>query len=143
MRKIIAAVGIAGLLVSGLGAHAQAGRKPKARTATIDYTNPNAVSIGPGNLAVYSEPTGGFHLFKTKRSEDHASFAVEDASGQAVAAAIYQNGDLVDRFCGSADNIKLPGGTSVIVELYAGVCQDNTPSMVTQGTITGTFKNLK
>jgi hypothetical protein len=141
MRKTIVAIGVAGLLLSSIGGQALAGKASKARTATIEYANPNAVSTGDFNVSFYSEQTGGFHVFKTKKSENLASFQIEDASGQAVSAALYQNGKLVDRFCGSGDDIKLPGGKHVIIELYAGACEDNTPSVVTQGTITGTFQN--
>lgn len=144
MRRFVIATGIACLLLSSLAGGAQAGRKAKPRTAKVEYTNPNAVSTGPGTLSFYSEWTGNLKVIKTKRTEDTMSISVEDAAGGTVAGAVYQGGSVVDRFCGPKDDIQLPGGKEVIIEIYAGLCQgENKASVVTQGTITATFKDLR
>ena len=144
MRKFVVATGIACLLLSSLAGGAQAGKKAKARTATIEYTHPNAVSAGAGTVALYSQWSGNLKVIKTKRSEETMSISVDDAAGGTVAGSVYQRGSVVDRFCGSEDNIQLPGGKEVIVEIYAGLCQgENKASVVTQGTITATFQDLR
>ena len=144
MRKLILTAAVACLVVSSFGGSAVAGRKAKGRTATIQYERPHAVSTGPFNVSVYVQDIEEFKIFKTSRSEDTMSVSVEDASGTSVSGAVYQKGTLVDRFCGSDDAIKLPGGKEVIVEIFAGLCEDGyAPSIVTQGTITATFKDLK
>ena len=142
MRKLIVAVAVAGLVLASLGGSAYAGKKAKSRTATLDYANPNAVWVGPFDVTVYTDAVAEFLTFRTKRSEDHVSISVEDASGLPVSGAIFQKGDRVGRFCGEGD-LDLPGGKYIIVTLYVGMCEDNSPSVVTKGTITASFSDRR
>ena len=138
MRKFIVAVAVAGLVVASFGGSASAGKKAKGRTATLEYANPNSFWVGPADVSVYTNGFADFLTFKTKRSEHNVSLSVEDASGIPVSGAVFQKGERVGRFCGAGD-VELPGGKSIIVSLYVGTCEDNSPSVVTEGTITATF----
>ena len=138
MRKFLVAVAVAGLVIASLGGSAYANKKAKGRTATLEYDKPNAFWVGPFDVSVYTNGFADFMTFKTKRSERNVSFSVEDASGMPVSGAVFQKGERVGRFCGAGD-VKLPGGKYIIVTLYTGTCEDNSPSVVTEGTIMATF----
>lgn len=141
MRRVVLGIVALGLvLASSLSGAALAGKKA-SRTARADYTSPNSVGAGEQRYGVYSDVTGWYLSFKTKPGEDHVSLNVTDKTGTAVAGTIYIKGERKTHFCGSSDDVRLNGARSISVILWTGACEDDTPSVVTQGTVEAVFSD--
>ena len=84
--------------------------------------------------------------FRAERAEKFVTLAVEDTAGGAVMAHVHidRDGDgEVDEqvdFCGETSKpIAVSKGSVVEVGAIFGMCDESTPSIVTEGTITATF----
>ena len=141
MKKIAVSV-VAGLLIASLAAPAAGGAR--ARKVTHDYTVANGVFWGHGEM--HWTLGAEYAKFQTQRGERHVTLAIADASGAPVRGHVHidQNadGELDDQvdFCGeTAKPIALEPRAVVEVGVIMGMCDEATPSFVTEGTITATF----
>ena len=132
-----------------LVAAAPAAGAAKSRKVTEEYSMASGAFISHGG-----SPGGEAHWtlgseyaqFRAAARERAVSLSVEDASGGAVRAHVHidQDGDgKLDKqldFCGSTtDPIAVKPGAVIEVGTIVGTCDDTTPSIVTEGTITATF----
>ena len=142
MRKLMLVTLIA-TLVAAAFAPAHAGRR--TRQATSDYTMAEGMVTfdSQAHWTVGTEP----HVFTAKRAERAVTFSIADSIGRPVRghAVLDTDGDgQVDHraaaFCGETTQpIAVRPGQRVQVRVLMGTCEDGTPSIVTQGTITATF----
>jgi hypothetical protein len=163
MRKAIAVLAVVGLLVGALMiVPAEAGKKKKKkkpppaperieRVVEFDYTCPCGIRGGVGwqlgeatgeNIGGGPIPIGADDVWVTAK--------VEDQAGQKVHISLSHDtdGDGLNNtwatFCGeTTEPIEVSQAEAVVrVFVYAGTCEDNSPSFPTQGTVTFTFSNL-
>jgi hypothetical protein len=143
--KRLMMVATVGLLIAASPA-AGAG---KSREATEAY------SMASGAVVSHGEVSGGevhwtagshYALFRAERGEKLVTLAVEDQAGGPVLAHVHVDrdgdGELDDEvdFCGkTSEPIAVSKATVVEVGALFGMCDESTPSIVTEGTITATF----
>ncbi|MGH2756773.1 MAG: hypothetical protein ACRDI3_03190 [Actinomycetota bacterium] len=76
------------------------------------------------------------------RRERFLELTVTDALGTQVAGAIVGEGGLITNFCGAtAQPVKVQPFESVEVYLLSGICNNGSPSVVTQGEVIATLHN--
>lgn len=85
------------------------------------------------------------HLFKSRRGENEVTFSIGDSSGQPVRGHVYMDIDGDDqmdtvKFCSETEEpIRIRQPQTIQVRVILGLCEDNTPSVVSTGTITASF----
>ena len=134
----------AGLLAAVLATDAVAARQ--SREVTESYTMATGAFVGHGEA--HWTLGAEYQRFEAKNGERAVSFVIEDSSGAPVRGHVHidNNGDgeLDDQFdfCGStAKPIAIEPGATVEVGTIMGLCDDTSPSLVTEGTITATFSH--
>ena len=141
MKKATALIA-AGLVTAALASPAVAG---SSREVTEEYTMSNGAFVGHGEA--HWTLGAEYAVFEAEEDERFVSLAIEDGSGGSIRGHVhinYNNGgkkldDQVD-FCGSTPKpIEIEPGATIEVGTLMGICDDNTPSIVTEGTITATF----
>ena len=141
MKKLIAAIAT-GLMTMSLVAPASAAR---GRDVTAEYTMSNGAFVGHGEA--HWTLGAEYAVFTAEDDERTVSISIEDAFGGNVRGHVHINyndggkklDDQVD-FCGAtAEPIDVEPGSTIEVGTLMGICDDNTPSIVTEGTITATF----
>ena len=132
----------AALLAAVLAPSASAGRQ--SREVTESYTMAAGAFVGHGEA--HWTLGADYQRFESKSGERAVAFVIEDASGAPVRGHVHidNNGDgeLDDQldFCGStAKPIAIDPGAIVEVGTIMGLCDETSPSIVTEGTITATF----
>ena len=142
MKKLIAAAGTCLIAVSLV---TPATADVRGREVTQDYTMSNGAFVGHGEA--HWTLGAAYSVFKAEKDERRVSIAIQDAFGETVRGHVhinYNNGgktldDQVD-FCGTTtEPIKVEPGSTIEVGTLMGFCDDNTPSIVTEGTVTATF----
>lgn len=164
MRKSIVVALILGLLIGALAVPADAGKKKKKKPARIERVEEIEYK-GGGIGAATPAASGGFCPFDTRKPPEDQPVCIElpttgddlfvkvevqDTAGQKVAGFVSQGdtdgdgvGDLFGDFCGAHEEpVPITPGPALRVSFYNGVCDDGTPSLVTQGTIKVSFSNL-
>ena len=136
---------ITGLLVLG-GYTATAS---PTRTDTAEYTIASGAAVGHGELGnseVHWTLGADYAVFEAARGERAVSLEIVDSSGMTARGHVHidLDGDgKLDRqvdFCGSTTKpISVRGGSVIEVGTIFGVCEDGSPSIVTEGEITATF----
>ena len=155
MRKTFAVILAGGLIAAAfLAPAAEAGKKKKyKRVATAEYQAPALGASTPVVSGGFSGCDGDTNIgcvtFATSKKDKFVKIAVTDASGQKVGGFISQGdkdgdgiGDGFGTFCGAhTAPVAIDAGVPVKVSFYAGVCEDGSDSVVTQGKVTATFTN--
>ena len=138
----IAAVALLALVTPASGAHSE-------RQVTEEY------SMASGAVVSHGEVTGGevhwsagsqYAVLRAERGEKFVTLTVEDQTGGPVLAHVHvdrnDDGELDEQvdFCGeTAEPIAVSKASVVEVGAIFGMCDDSSPSIVTEGTITATF----
>ena len=150
---------IVGTLVAGsLGAPASAGKrkkKPKRVEHVVELTY-NGGHLGAntpvvsGGACVNGQDAFACLVTPTTTLDKYVKVEVQDSSGQKAGGFLSQNDadgdglkDGYGNFCGAGSEsvpIETPGAV-LEVSLYAGVCADGSPSVVTSGKVVLTFSN--
>ena len=165
MRKILVLMMVFGLILGSI-ATAEAGKKKKAppapvkveRVVEFDYQCPCGVSAGGQSSgfqlgSATGENIGGGPVTFDPSTENFLTATTADPSGQKVFVKIAMHLDpsnttssnqTVATFCGdTTDPIEMPDVEAEFrVFVYIGTCEDPTPSVPTQGTITFTLSNI-
>ena len=144
MKKISIAL-FAALFATGLMAPASGAAD--GREVSKDYSMASGGFVGHGEFGSEIHWTLGaqYQNFEARRGERSVTLAVEDSFGETVLAHVhvYRDGDKkVDQeldFCGASNPIAVRPGTVIEVGTIMGFCDDDSPSIVTEGTITATF----
>jgi hypothetical protein len=130
--------------VALLASAAPAAGAGKAREVTHDYRMSNGAFVDHGEA--HWTLGAAYAPFRAVGGERFVSLAIEDAAGQPVRGHVHidqdNDGKLDDQldFCGStAKPIALERGARIEVGTIVGLCDDSSPSIVTEGTITATF----
>jgi hypothetical protein len=143
--KTVTAIAGAALLVLA----APASGAGKTREASEEYSMASGAVVSHGEVEggeVHWSAGSHYAKFRAERAEKFVTLAVEDAAGGPVLAHAHidRNGDgdldqQVD-FCGeTSEPIAVTKGSVVEVGAIFGMCDESTPSIVTEGTITATF----
>ena len=140
MKKTVA-VAAASLFVAAFAPQVGAA---ESRKVTEEYTIANGAFWGHGEA--HWTLGAAYTKFVAARGERSVSLEIADASGQPVRGHVHidldSDGEL-DRqvdFCGATTKpISVRSGSVVEVGTLMGLCDENTPSIVTEGTITATF----
>jgi hypothetical protein len=143
--KKVSIVLAAGLLSAALIAPGHAG--PSSRTVTRNYSMANGMFVSQlGNAEVHWSLGTQWKVFRTKAGEHLLSLSVKDDTGRPVLVNLSidadSDGKEEDEFNVCSDrlqNIKVRPGAEVWVGVLFGTCEDGSPSIVTNGTITATF----
>ena len=118
------------------------------RTDTAEYTIANGAAVGHGEVEPQAHWTLGadYARFRAVRGERSVTLEITDESGFPASGHVHidLDGDgKLDRqvdFCGKTSKpIAVRGGSVVEVGTIFGTCEDGSPSIVTEGTITATF----
>ena len=139
MNKLTATIATALIAVSMA---APAAARAESREVTQEYTMANGAFVGHGEA--HWTLGAEYAVFRPERGERQVSITADDAVGEAVRVHVhvYRHGKLDAQldFCGSTDEpIKIQPGSFIEVGTIMGVCDNNTPSIVTEGMITATF----
>ena len=126
---------------------APASGAPEGREVSKDYSMASGAFVGHGQFGSEVHWTLGaaYQSFEARSGERSVTLKVDDAFGETVMAHVhvYRNDDnKIDEemdFCGTSKPIAVRSGTVVEVGTIMGFCDDNTPSIVTEGNITATF----
>lgn len=142
MRKLLASVTIALLATSLL---APASGAPSKRKVTREYTLANGMVVFNSAEAHWTVGTA-YQVFRPRAGERFVSFSITDDSGLPARGHIHidanRDGELdpIDDFCDETpEPIKLGKAKKIEVGVIFGTCPDDTPAVVTQGTVTATF----
>ncbi|MGH2807467.1 MAG: hypothetical protein ACRDKT_09335 [Actinomycetota bacterium] len=157
MRELVGITVIVALVMGAFSvAPAQAGKKKKKkarieRTVEIPYSCPCGINpvLGFKLDTIVGENIGGATIPITY-DDVYMTGVAEDALGQNVYVSFSQDtdgdglNDDVGAFCGETEK---PLKVSHVefeyrMFIYSGLCDDNTPALASQGTITLTFSNL-
>ena len=117
-----------------------------ARTAEAPYdfdvTNPGASGWFGANYGVFF---GDAVMLDTRAKERSVDVSVADAGGDAVSAALWQEGGEAIVFCSDSGRLPIAGGEPVYVQVIVdatpqepGGC--DTPAVPTTGTVTAVFR---
>ena len=143
MRRMIPFV-LAGLIATSLATPASG--EASKREVTKEYTMANGMVIYDSSSATWSLGTA-WKIFRPRPVERFVSFSVSDDAGQSVFLHVHvdANGDGKKEHLDFCDRTPKPirlGATKKIeVAVFLGTCNDGTPSVVTQGTVTATFSS--
>jgi hypothetical protein len=150
MKRSIALVLVALLAAAAMAGTADAGKKRKKRkkvrrierVAELGYDAP-----APGIPSLFrggncGSPNTGCAEFTSLGRERYVKIEIEDTNGQAVYAEIISGDQLVDRFCGSNEALKIGGSATFTVWVQAPPDPTVCPAPATAGTVTATFSNL-
>ncbi len=123
-------------------------KKRTTRTDVVNYEAPAAGGHQFAGSVCYGGLNAGCVEIVLQPGDKFVSIDIHDDLGEDVAGRLRQilnvgQGPPVN-FCSSTEEpIKVhPRAQSLYVWVFEGACQDNTPSVVTQGTITATLSNL-
>lgn len=145
MRKVIVLALIVGL-VTGLGVSAEAGKRRKPRTVTIEYAHPTPGIASPaGSVGFPCKWPDGACTVAVKPTEKYFKVSVTDASGQKTAGFVSQgdldgngvNDDGYATFCGAHPSVQAIAapGAEMNIFLATGTCADGSLSVMTSGTV--------
>lgn len=139
MKKLIALS-----TVALLAAAAPASGAGKAREVTEEYTMSSGAFVGHGEA--HWTLGADYVRFVAERGERWVTLEVDDSTDQPVRGHVHIDVDgdgKLDRqldFCGTtATPIAVKPGTVIEVGTIVGLCDDMSPSIVTEGTITARF----
>ena len=161
MKKAITLLLVLGLTAMGLAVPALAGKKKVKKVERMVEVEYMGGGIGIASPAA----SGGVCPMDPAASPDeqpvcievlptikekYVQVQMEDATGMSIAGYVSQGdtdgdgiGNLYGDFCGGhPEPIKMLASAPLRVSFYNGACDDGTPSIVTQGTITVTFSNI-
>ena len=147
MRRIIATVATAALVVGALMAPAaDAAKRKKPRKAQATYDTP---AIGLGGVAGLCSGANGCAAFPVGAKERSISVVVTDSTGTAVYARVTQDidgdgqADSATPFCGSSGGkIPIEPGIAVNVFVYpVGVLPAPCQGVATSGVVKATFRS--
>lgn len=158
LERAIATCAIGCVLLAGTAYPAIAGKKKKARVQeVVEVTYQLQLGVAPPGVGDKTACLEGAPIASCltaipadARAGKYVKVEVADASGQKVAGFLSQgdaDGDGLSEgfgdFCGATPEpvALLKPGEPVDISLAAGACEDGTPSLVTQGTVTLTFSS--
>ena len=120
-----------------------AGATP-VRDETHEYTMANGAFVGHGEA--HWTLGAEYAVFEVRKGEHAVQFEIVDESGSPVRGHVHVYLDEDDKiddtvdFCGTTPKpISVHPGATVEVGTIMGLCNDTSPSIVTEGTITATF----
>ena len=97
---------------------------------------PHVVGFGDNGLIL-----GGVS-FDSGPRERYLTLAIDDDNATAVAAYVEAGANDIGGVCSRTDKpIRIPPNMNIEITLYAGQCDDGTPSFFTHGTVTATFSS--
>ena len=125
------------------------GSAAPTRTDTAEYTIADGAAVGHGevgNPEVHWTIGADYSRFRAARGERSVMLEIVDASGMTASGHVHIDLDAdgkLDRqhdFCGATSKpLAVRPGAIVEVGTIFGTCEDGSPSVVTEGTITATF----
>ena len=140
VKKAVAVLAVS-LFVAAFATQAGAAQ---SRVVTEEYTMANGAFVGHGEA--HWTLGAAYTRFVAASGERNVTLEIADASGQPVRGHVHIDLDAdgkLDRqvdFCGATSKpISVRSGAVVEVGTLVGLCEDNSPSIVTEGTITATF----
>ena len=128
-----------------------AGSAAPTRTDTAEYTIANGAAVGHGEVGdpeteVHWTLGSDYARFRAARGERSVMLEITDQSGMTASGHVHIDLDAdgkLDRqhdFCGATSKpLAVRPGAIVEVGTIFGTCEDGSPSVVTEGTITATF----
>jgi hypothetical protein len=145
VKRVIAIAVV--LIVAGLVTPGHS-RGRTERTETLEYVGASGVNVNTVTafeLVRCAQALPGCVAFETTPKDRWMTVEIEDATGGAVFALASQEIDTsyYENICSKSKTFKIGGGLPVYVWVLTGVCEDNTPSTVTTGTVTATFSNMR
>ncbi|MBW3595032.1 MAG: hypothetical protein KY391_05585 [Actinobacteria bacterium] len=142
MRKIVA---IPVICLFAASAVAPASGAQSTRKVTTEYTMANGMVAFNSASAHWTIGTA-YHAFRPRAGERFVTFSISDDSGFPARGQIHidadadGNLDRVEDFCGETRKpIKVGTAKEIELGVIFGTCPDNSPAIVTQGTVTATF----
>ncbi len=144
MKTITAIAAAAFLVLAGPASGAD-----RARQVSEDYSMASGAVVSHGEVSageVHWSAGSHYATFRAQRGERSVTLSVEDQTGGAVMAHVHVDrdgdGELDEQvdFCGETSKPIAVSKVSVVeVGAIFGMCDDSSPSIVTEGTITATF----
>lgn len=141
MKRAVVALLASGLLVAGLMTPVAA---KDARTDSEPYTMAEGMVVF-GTGAEWSLGTQ-YIDFDARPGERYVDFRIDDDSGLDARGHIWVDPDgdtayeMVRDFCNETNRpLRVRRSQKILISVIFGTCDDGTPSVVTQGTITATF----